>query len=294
VGEQIGGGAVTTPQVLVLAGLGINCERETAAAFRLAGANADTIHINALFEDITPLHQAQIVAFPGGFAFGDRLGAGQALANRIRHRHLPNGQTLLSELVRFVERGGFILGICNGFQVLAKLGLVPNVRGDCTQEVALAENASARFENRWCHLTPAKTGPMKAFAPLGQIELPARHGEGRLVFRDESIRQAVIDQSLSWLTYSTVDGSPATQFPENPNGADLACAGLSDPTGHVIGLMPHPEAYVSPYTHYDWPRRRREGRHTIHEGDGLRLIRTLVRRSAQGSCPALDRQREEL
>ena len=285
---------MTTPRVLVLAGLGINCERETAAAFRLAGASADVIHINALCADVGSLREAQILAFPGGFSFGDRLGAGQALANRIRHRLLPNGQTLLSELVRFVERGGFILGICNGFQILAKLGLVPNVGGDCVQEVALAENASARFENRWCHLALAKTGPMEAFASLRQIELPARHGEGRLVFRNETIRQAVIDQSLDWLTYSTADGSPAAHFPENPNGADLACAGLSDPTGHVIGLMPHPEAYVSPYTHYDWPRRRREGRHTIHEGDGLRLIRTLVRRSTQGSGPALEQPREEL
>jgi len=285
---------MTTPRVLVLAGLGINCERETAAAFRLAGASADIIHVNTLCTDSGPLREAQILAFPGGFSFGDRLGAGQALANRIRHRLLPNGKTLLSELVRFVGRGGFILGICNGFQILTKLGLVPNVGGDCVQEVALAVNASARFENRWCHLALAQKGPMEDFALLGQIELPARHGEGRLVFRNETVRQAVIDQSLDWLTYSTADGSPAAQFPENPNGADLACAGLSDPTGHVIGLMPHPEAYVSPYTHYDWPRRRRESRHTIREGDGLRLIRTLVRRSTQGSGPALEQPREEL
>jgi phosphoribosylformylglycinamidine synthase subunit PurQ / glutaminase len=285
---------MTTPHVLVLSGLGINCERETAAAFRLAGATADIIHINALCANTAPLHEAQILAFPGGFSFGDRLGAGQALANRIRHRKLPNGQTLLGELVRFVETGGFVLGICNGFQILAKLGLVPNTGGNCIQEVALAENASARFENRWCHLALTQEGPMGFFAHLGQIELPARHGEGRLVFRDEIVRQAVIDQSLDWLTYSMADGSPAAGFPENPNGADLACAGLSDPTGRVIGLMPHPEGYVSPYTHYDWPRRRREGRNMIHEGDGLRFIRTLVRLSTQGASPALDRSREEL
>jgi phosphoribosylformylglycinamidine synthase subunit PurQ / glutaminase len=285
---------MTTPRVLVLSGLGINCERETAAAFRLAGTTADIVHINALCANVETLHETQILAFPGGFSFGDRLGAGQALANRIRHRKLPNGQTLLSALVRFVEAGGFILGICNGFQILAKLGLVPNTSGHCIQEVALAENASARFENRWCHLALAQQGPMKSFAPLAQIELPARHGEGRLVFRDETVRQAVIDQSLDWLTYSMADGSPATGFPENPNGADLACAGLSDPTGRVIGLMPHPEAYVSPYTHYDWPRRQRERRQMIHEGDGLRFIRILVRLSTKGASPSLDRSREEL
>lgn len=285
---------MTTPRALVLSGLGINCERETAAAFRLVGATADIVHVNALCAKPESLRETRILVFPGGFSFGDRLGAGQALANRIRHRKLPNGRTLLSELVRFVETGGFVLGICNGFQILAKLGLVPNTGGNCIQEVALAENASARFENRWCHLTLAQEGPMKSFAPVGQIELPARHGEGRLIFRDETVRQAVIDQSLNWLTYSRIDGSQATEFPGNPNGADLACAGLSDPTGHVIGLMPHPEAYVSPYTHYDWPRRRREGRNMVHEGDGLRFIRALVRLSTQGASPASDRSREEL
>ena len=285
---------MNTPHVLVLAGLGINCERETAAAFRLAGAAARIIHVNALCIDSTPLRDAHILAFPGGFSFGDRLGAGQALANRIRHRRNPNGQTLLGELVQFVKQGGFILGICNGFQILAKLGLIPNIDGACSQEVALAENASSRFENRWCHLALAQSGPMKAFAALEQIELPARHGEGRLVFRDEAIRQAVIDQELNWLSYCRADGSEATGFPETPNGAELACAGLSDSTGHVIGLMPHPEAYVSPYTHYDWPRRKRDGILTEHEGDGLRFIRTLVRQTTNGTSKALNSIREEL
>jgi len=280
-----------TPRAVVLAGLGINCERETATALTLAGAHADIVHINTLLCDPAALLDAQIVVFPGGFSFGDHLGAGQALANRIRHRVLPQGDTLHHHLVQFVERRGFLLGICNGFQVLAKLGFVPNTQGEHVQEVALAENRTGRYENRWCALRTASAGPAQTFANLGPIELPVRHGEGRIVFRDHVIRQSVIAQSLHWLTYVSADGSPATTFPENPNGADLSCAGLTDPTGHVFGLMPHPEAYVSPYTHYNWARRRRDEGHLTDEADGLRFFRALLLRVAEEHQHTLDEPR---
>ena len=274
------------PRVLVLSGLGINCERETAAAFRLAGARDEIVHINALQRASAPIEAVQIIVFPGGFAFGDRLGAGQALAHRIRHHKTSTGRTLLRELTRFVSTGGYIIGICNGFQVLAKLGLVPNTEGDGRQQVALAENASGRFEDRWCRLATATRGAASALGGLGPMELPVRHREGRLVFRDDAVRQTVVDRSLNWLTYVDESGAPASVFPANPNGAELACAGLTDPTGHVFGLMPHPEAYVSLYTHYNWPRRRREGFGAAYEGDGLRLIRALVRLVSGGvDCP---------
>ena len=108
------------------------------------------------------------------------------------------------------------------------------------------------------------------------LEVPVRHGEGRLVFRDASVRQSVIDGGLNWWTYCTADGGDAAQFPENPNGSDLACAALSDRTGRVLGMMPHPEAFLSLYNHFDWPRRRRESPDTSEEGDGLRFFRQLV------------------
>lgn len=282
---------MTLPRALIIAGLGINCERETAAAFTLAGADATIVHVNTLLDDPSVLQGSGIVAFPGGFAFGDRLGAGQALANRIRHRTLSRGGTLHSHLVQFVNQGGYLLGICNGFQVLAKLGFVPNTQGRHMQEVALAENLSGRYENRWCSLQPEDDGPAQAFSALGQIELPVRHGEGRIVFRDATVRQAVINQSLDWLTYVTRDGSPATTFPENPNGADLSCAGLTDPTGRVIGLMPHPEAFVSPYTHYNWTRRLRDEGDLNSEADGLRFFRTLLRRVTQDHHNTLNESR---
>jgi len=284
---------MTVPQVIVLAGLGINCERETAAAFRMAGADADIVHINALCADATRLRDAVVLAFPGGFSFGDQLGAGQALANRIRHRALTDGRTLLAHIASFIENGGYVLGVCNGFQVLAKLGLLPNIGGTCTQEVALAHNASGRFENRWCRLLPACEGPAAPFGALGMIELPSRHGEGRVVFRDAAIRHEVIERSLNWLTYVEADGRPATGFPENPNGADLACAGLTDVSGRVIGLMPHPEAFVSLYTHYDWSGTLRSDPDTPDIGDGLHLIRILVHKaSAAHKAPPIAAKEE--
>ena len=265
------------PRALVLSGLGINCERETAAALHLAGARSERVHVNGLETDPTQIDGVDLIVFPGGFSFGDRLGAGQALATRFRHRRTSTGGTLLSALERFVAKGGYLLGICNGFQILAKLGLLPNTDGEGRQEVALAENMSGRFEDRWCRLATATRGPAAALGGLGPIELPVRHGEGRLVFRDDAVRRAVGDRSLNWLTYVDGNGAPTSEYPANPNGADLACAGLTDPSGHVFGLMPHPEACVSAYTHYNWPRRRREGSQSTDEGDGLRLLRTLVR-----------------
>lgn len=276
---------MSAPRTLVLSGLGINCERETADALQLAGARTEIVHVNALERDPGRIDASDLVVFPGGFSFGDRLGAGQALAARIRHRRSTNGATLHSRLARFVQEGGYLLGICNGFQILAKLGLLPNTAGDGRQEVALAGNLSGRFEDRWCRLVAAAQGPAAAFADLGTIELPVRHGEGRIVFRDDAVRQAVLDRSLRWLTYVARDGSPATDYPTNPNGADLSCAGLVDPSGHVFGMMPHPEAYVSLYTHYNWPRRAREGAETSDDGDGLRLIRSLVRMVAGATVP---------
>jgi len=267
---------MTAPRVIVLAGLGINCERETAVALRLAGADPDIVHISRILCGDVSIPGAEAVVFPGGFSFGDELGAGQALANRIRHRQTPSGETLLAELRTLLGRGGRILGICNGFQVLVKLGLLPNFAGDYVQEVTLTENRSGRYEDRWCRLHASPHGPAP-FASLGLLELPVRHREGRLVFRDDAVRHEVAERGLNFLTYVDASGTPTQEYPANPNGADLACAGLTDTTGQVIGLMPHGEAYVSPYTHYDWPRRRREGTDTAREPDGLRLFRAFVR-----------------
>ncbi len=267
-------------RVLILTGYGINCEEELAAAYRLAGAEPDLVHFGRLLSETINLTPYRIVNLPGGFAFGDELGAGKVLANRIRARTDASGMTLLEHLVRFVESGGYAVGICNGFQVLVNLGLLPNVGGAYEQEVSLAANLSGRFEDRWCRVAPAPNAPMAELAELGELELPVRHGEGRLVFRDEHVRTAVAEEALNVLTYVSPDGRTAEDYPSNPNGSELACAALSDRTGRVFGMMPHPEAHLSFYNHPDWARKRRMIASVSEEGDGLRFFRALIAAAA--------------
>jgi len=267
---------MTEARAAILTGYGINCEEELDAAFRLAGAAVDRVHSATLLRGHSDLAGYDIVALPGGFSFGDDLGAGRVLAHRIRSRQLPDGSTILEQLIDFAKRGGFILGICNGFQTLVALGLLPNTEGSYRQEASLAANLSGRFEDRWVQLAADDRAPHPAVSGLGSFEVPVRHGEGRLVFRDRRVREAVIEGHLSCLSYVDAAGAPTDAYPENPNGAELACAGLCDPQGRVLGLMPHPEAYLSAINHYDWPRRRRENPSMPDEGEGLNLFRRLV------------------
>lgn len=265
-----------TARALVISGSGINCEEETAAAFRLAGAVPQVTPLNAVLAGEVDLRRFEVAVFPGGFSFGDDLGAGKALANRVRYRRLPSGRTFLAELQGFLAEGGYLLGICNGFQVLVRTGLLPNTRGECRQEVTLARNTSGRFEDRWVHCR-AGGGVTPFLAGIGVIALPIRHGEGRLVITDPAVRQAVIDRGLACLTYCHPNGSTAADYPALPNGSDLSCAGLTDPTGRVLGIMPHPEAHLSLYNHPDWPRLRRERPGRSEEGEGLAVFRNIVR-----------------
>jgi phosphoribosylformylglycinamidine (FGAM) synthase-like amidotransferase family enzyme len=265
-----------TARALVVSGFGINCEEETAAAFRLAGAVADTVHLNAVLLGHCAITGYDVVAFPGGFSFGDDLGAGKALANRVRFRRLPSGRLLLEELKDFLAAGHFILGICNGFQVLVKSGLLPNVGGLFRQEVTLTSNSSGRFEDRWVHCLSGGGGRTPFLADGGIMALPVRHGEGRLVIGDPEVRRSIVDLGLNCLTYCQSDGSPATGYPALPNGSELSCAGLTDPTGRVLGLMPHPEAHLSSYNHPNWPSRRLRDPGMGEEGDGLAVFRNIV------------------
>jgi phosphoribosylformylglycinamidine synthase len=273
-----------TVRVLVLSGHGINCEEETAAAYRLAGAVPEIVHLNALLEGHSTLTEYRVLHLPGGFSFGDDLGAGKALANRIRYKQLSNGRTLFDDLLAFIDAGNFILGICNGFQVLAHLGLVPNTDGRHEQEVTLAPNDSGRFEDRWCTCSATSDARTPFVRDLDIVALPVRHGEGKLLIRDENVRSAILAGSYVAMTYCNADGQAATTYPENPNGSDLACAGLSDDTGRVLGMMPHPEAYLSAYNHPAWPHHRRaRGRGFTEEGEGLRIFRNVV--EAARDCP---------
>ncbi len=264
-----------TVRALVLTGFGINCQEEMAGAYRLAGAEADIVHFNELLAEKAGIRGYDVINFPGGFSFGDDLGAGKAFANKMRFCRLASGRTLLEEIAGHVAAGGFVLGVCNGFQILVKSGLLPNVGGNFAQEVSLIVNDSGKFEDRWVHCIaeqPARTPFLK---DVDVVALPARHKEGKLVCRDDAIRAAIREKGLCALRYCDADGAVATEYPALPNGAEFSCAALTDPTGRVLGMMPHPEAFLSIYNHPDWTRRR-EAAGGTEEGEGLRLFRNVV------------------
>ena len=228
-------------RVLILSGYGINAERELADAFAEAGGAPEIRHVSDVVANPETVAQYAIVGFPGGFSFGDHLGSGKALAAIIRAHLLP-------ALTLLVERGGLIIGICNGFQVLVKSGLLPNSSPNsgtaARQEVTLVHNDSGRFINRWvrCAVNPAASGEW--LAGLEEIDLPIRHGEGRFLFGDEEIRSRLLATNRIALRY----------VGDNPNGSQDDVAGICDPTGRILGLMPHPEAFRANHHHPHWTR----------------------------------------
>lgn len=238
---------MTTPSVLVLRAAGTNCERETAFAFERFGARATVLHVNRLLEQPEELARHHVLALPGGFAYGDDAGAGAVLACELRSR-------LDAPLRRHLAEGGLVLGICNGFQALVRLGLLPGLADVLgVQEVALADNESLKYEDRWVRLSIASrrcvfVGDMPA------PELPLAHGEGRLVPRDEELRRRLVAEDRVVFRYVDAQGRPTQQYPDNPNGSTDAIAGLTDATGRVLGLMPHPERALFGWHHPAWTR----------------------------------------
>ncbi|MBD2767489.1 phosphoribosylformylglycinamidine synthase subunit PurQ [Hymenobacter sp. BT664] len=276
---------VSPVRALILTGFGINCEEEFAAAYRLAGAEATVVHLNQVLHGQVSIHDFDILNFPGGFSFGDDLGSGVVLANKLRYRQTAaSGRTLLDDIKQFVAAGKFVLGICNGFQVLVKLGLLPNLSGDVRPEVTLTHNTSGRYEDRWVKLRVNPRTQTPFLKGIDTLEVPVRHGEGRLVIPDEAVQQRIEAAGLNCLSYLDANGDGTSVYPFNPNGAALNCAGLTDPTGQVFGLMPHPEAFLSAYNHPDWARRRRAGQ-TDEEGEGLRIFKNIVAHIAHSRLP---------
>jgi len=270
-------------RTLVLSGFGINCEEETAAAFRLAGAEADVVHLNDVLRGRATIHEHQLLALPGGFSFGDDLGSGRVLANKLTRARLPSGRTLVDELARFVADGKRVLGVCNGFQVLVKTGVLPFFGAPPRQVVTLMRNDSHRFEDRWVRLRVNCNKPVAALAGLDRLELPVRHGEGKLVVGDPVSLDRILTEGLDVLHYADAAGRPTRQYPDNPNGSEAAIAGLCDPSGRVLGLMPHPEAFPTRYHHPNWPRLLRERPDLPEEGAGLTLVRSLVEAAARST-----------
>jgi len=248
---------MTKVNVLVLAGYGTNCQRETAYAAQQAGADSvRVVHFSELLSGEARLRDFNFLIFPGGFLDGDDLGAAHVAALRWRYATTAQGRPLLDDLKTFFQEGGLILGICNGFQLLVKLGLLPALGLDYfTPQVSLGHNDSARFEDRWVHLGINTHSPCVFTTGLDRMYLPVRHGEGKIVPRDEHILSDLQAQGLVAMTYVHPDsGEPSMEYPHNPNGSPMAIAGLTDPSGRILGLMPHPEAYNHVTNHPAWTR----------------------------------------
>lgn len=306
--------------MLLLRAPGTNCDRETETAWARAGARVDSVHVWRLLEDPPLLRDYQVLTIPGGFSYGDDVAAGRILAVQLRR-----GAT--DELRAFVEAGKLVLGICNGFQVLVQVGLLPGgaaTAGRAPTDCSIAANQPPGFQDRWVTLR-AGASPC-VFTEAGRLyEMPIAHGEGRVVFRDERVCREVVAAGQNALRYhpaadappesqqrrsartggkraqargastSGRDASgpaaavasapdvahpsgsgaaavlPASRAPYNPNGSEADIAGLCDPTGRVLGLMPHPERHIDPLQHPCWTSRER----TEH-GDGLAIFRRAV------------------
>ena len=236
------------PRALILRAAGTNCDRETAHAFELAGAKSKILHVNRLLQRPTLLQEHQLLAIPGGFSYGDDIAAGRILANQIVH-HLHDA------LHEFVIAGKPVIGICNGFQVLIKTGLLPgplpNSRRSA-QTCTLTNNDSGRFVDCWVNVS-SKSSKCVWTAGLEPMALPVAHGEGKFAPADDQVRKELWASDQVALTYSRSDGTAANgKFPDNPNGSVDDIAGICDGTGLVFGLMPHPERHVSPLQSPGW------------------------------------------
>jgi phosphoribosylformylglycinamidine synthase len=256
---------------LVLTGLGLNCEAETLAAFRLAGARPESVHLLELLQgrDAPRLADYPILAFIGGFAFGDHLGAGFVFANKIRFR-------LYDQLLEFIGRGGLALGICNGFQTMVRLGLLPGLDGDYrTPRATLAPNDRPGYRDAWVRLAFDGRSPCLWTQGLDTMELPSRHGEGKFLAESPALLERLEQAGQVVARYVDGSGTPTTAWPANPSGSPRGVAGVCDPTGRLFGIMPHPDAYLYPFHHPRWRRWEREGGLPA-EGAGVAVFRNGV------------------
>jgi len=255
---------MSQPRVLILRAPGTNCDQETAFAFGRAGAITDLVHVNRLLESPRLLDQYQVLCLPGGFSYGDDVAAGRILATQIQHH-------LAEAMQAFKAAGKLILGICNGFQVLIKSGVL--LDSDAQGPLAtLTWNDCGRFEDRWVRL--GVDGTKCVFlAGIESMYLPVAHAEGKFMARNAEVLKSLEVAGQLVLRYRRLDGAAATavSFPDNPNGSMASTAGICDTTGRVFGLMPHPERHIDPTQHPRWTRGE-----AAPVGDGLQLFRNAV------------------
>jgi phosphoribosylformylglycinamidine synthase len=263
---------------LIITGYGTNCEIECEYAVRLSGADQiRMLHFSALRAGEARLDDYNFLVFPGGFLDGDDLGAAQAAAQRWRYASDPRGRPLLEQLKSFMDQGGIAIGICNGFQLMTKLGILPALEGKYFErQCSLALNASARFEDRWCHLKVNPASPCVITKGLDRLYLPVRHGEGRFLARDAAVLDSLLVHNQVALQYIHPESGEVTQeYPHNPNGALSGIAGICDPSGRFFGLMPHPESLNHPTNHPGWTRGESSLPGTVLFENGVRYLRGL-------------------
>ncbi|MDY6863513.1 MAG: phosphoribosylformylglycinamidine synthase I [Thermodesulfobacteriota bacterium] len=253
------------PHAVILTGFGINCDMETEFAFRLAGALTEKVHINDLISSKKNLEEFVILAFPGGFSFGDDISSGKVLANKIKYN-------LSAKIEDFIKKGGLIIGICNGFQALVKMGLLPGFKGKYWEQTfTLTFNDSGRFEDRWVHLKVNHLAPCIFTKNIEFIDLPVRHGEGKFYTDMTGHMEELKKGEQIVMQYCNKNGNPSTGYPLNPNGSIEDIAGICDKSGRIFGLMPHPEAYLHPTNHPLWTRTDIKP-----EGMGLQIFHNAV------------------
>ena len=262
-------------KALVITGYGTNCEMEMAHACKLGGAEqVDIAHMAELLHGEYSLDDYHFLNLPGGFLDGDDLGAGQAGAHRMKYSVIKGtNEKFLDQIVRFIKCGKLILGVCNGFQLLVKMGLLPGFDKNYDQRiVSLTYNDSGKFEDRWVNLCVNEKCPCVFTKNLPGLYYPVRHGEGKFVSKDDRTLTRIQDENLVALQYADPEtGRPTQDYPHNPNGSPAAIAGICDPTGRIFGLMPHPEAFLHRTNHPRWTREE-----LPEEGQGVALFRNGI------------------
>ena len=262
---------------LILTGFGINCEIEMGAAYKNAGAEVTIIHFNEIINGKYDLQDYDILNCPGGFSFGDDIASGKVMANKIKYKKMANGKTFIREINDFVANGKYIMGVCNGFQILTQLGLLPDLQGNQEPEVALLHNDSQKYEDRWVYCKVNSVNQSPFLKGIDLLPVPVRHGEGKLVFKNDDVKEKIIANNQIALQYADAEGNITEEYPLNPNGSVMSIAGLTDTTGQIFGLMPHPEAFLSFYNHPDWAKMKRNGKELERGETGQVIFDNIVK-----------------
>ncbi len=245
---------------VILRAPGTNCDSETVFAFQQAGAEVSLVHVNQLIHREQRLSDYQIMVIPGGFTYGDDIAAGKVLANELKLK-------LGEDIQRFIEDGGLILGICNGFQVLVKAGFLPEPADGNSSLLTLAANDSGKFECRWVHLGVNKESPCVFTRGIDSMYLPVAHAEGKVVANPE-----VLPDLNTVLYYTDEQGDNKAGYPYNPNGSVGNIAGICDSSGRIFALMPHPERHIRHTQHPQWTRQPAQ-----EYGDGFHIFLNAVK-----------------